>query len=309
MPPNLIAAIADEHIVEADDPAPVPWWSFTKTVLAAAALVLVARGRFALDEPLDTHPLNLRQLLQHTAGLPDYGGLPAYHAAVTAGDAPWTVDQLLHRADADTLLFQPGEGWAYSNIGYLFVRQLIEATTGGPLGAALDDLVLRPLGISEVIVAQTPADLSVIAWGNAAHYHPGWVYHGLLIGPAASAALLLHRLLTGALLPAPLLTAMTMPHPIGGPLADRPWRSTGYGLGLMIGQCEIEAGREMFADYIGHTGSGPDSSSAVYQQAGGNRTAAVFAPLGTPGLVERHAMTLAMTPERRPANIIPGLEI
>jgi D-alanyl-D-alanine carboxypeptidase len=182
-------------------------------------------------------------------------------------------------------------------IGYLLVRQLIEASTGSSLGVALDNLVLGPLDISGVGLAHTPADLTVTAWGNADQYHPGWVYHGLLIGPAASAALLLHRLLIGTLLPGPLLDAMTTPRPIGGSLPDRPWRSTGYGLGLMIGQCEIgiDENREAqtLANYIGHTGGGPGSSSAVYQQIGGPRTAAVFVPLEAPGLVERHAMMLA----------------
>ena len=51
----------------------VPWWSFTKTVLAAAALALVRDGRLALDEPLPGRPYTLRQLLQHRAGLTDYG--------------------------------------------------------------------------------------------------------------------------------------------------------------------------------------------------------------------------------------------
>ncbi len=31
----------------------VPWWSFTKSVLAAAALVLVRDGVLVLDEPFD----------------------------------------------------------------------------------------------------------------------------------------------------------------------------------------------------------------------------------------------------------------
>ena len=35
---------------------PVPWWSLTKTAIAAAALALVGDGRLALDEPLDARP-------------------------------------------------------------------------------------------------------------------------------------------------------------------------------------------------------------------------------------------------------------
>src|SRR5258708_40098707 len=54
---------------------PVPWWSFTKTILAATALVLVRDGRLALDRSVESRPFTLRQLLQHQSGLADYGGL------------------------------------------------------------------------------------------------------------------------------------------------------------------------------------------------------------------------------------------
>ena len=106
---------------------PAPWWSLTKAALAAGALVLVAGGRLELDASLAGRPFTLRQLLQHTAGLPDYGGLPAYHEAVARRAEPWSADELLRRVSSDTLLFSPGQGWAYSNVGYFFVRRLIEA--------------------------------------------------------------------------------------------------------------------------------------------------------------------------------------
>ena len=53
------------------DQARVPWWSFTKTALAAAALQLVARGQLGLDDRIDGRPYTLRQLLQHRAGVPN----------------------------------------------------------------------------------------------------------------------------------------------------------------------------------------------------------------------------------------------
>jgi hypothetical protein len=46
------------------DHARVAWWSFTKTALAAAALQLVGRGYFHLDERINSSPFTLRQLLQ-----------------------------------------------------------------------------------------------------------------------------------------------------------------------------------------------------------------------------------------------------
>jgi hypothetical protein len=71
--------------------------------------------------------------------------------------------------------------------------------------------------------------------GSASSYHPGWVYHGLAIGPLRDAALRLDRLMTGALLPPELLDPMGDAHPIGGPSPGRPWNTPGYGLGLMVG--------------------------------------------------------------------------
>ena len=58
------------------DAADVPWWSFTKTVIAAAALALVRDGRPRRStSTLPDRPYTLRQLLQHRAGLTEYGRL------------------------------------------------------------------------------------------------------------------------------------------------------------------------------------------------------------------------------------------
>jgi D-alanyl-D-alanine carboxypeptidase len=227
-----------------DRPAPladlarVPWWSFTKTVLATAALQLVARGCLSLDDRIDGRPYTLRQLLQHRAGVPNYGNLASYHEAVRRGDKPWTVGELLDRVPVDTLDFEPGQGWRYSNVGYLFVRQSIEAATGEDIGAALRRLVFDDLGLNSVKLATTPDDLAETAWGNAAQYDPGWVYHGLLVGTLGDAVRFLHKLMSGQVLPPALLTEMTKRHPIDGRWPGRPWDTAGYGLGLMIGQMQ-----------------------------------------------------------------------
>jgi CubicO group peptidase (beta-lactamase class C family) len=253
----------------------VPWWSFTKTVLAAGALVLVRDGRLALDEPLRDRPYTLRQLLQHRAGVANYGALSAYHDAVARNEDAWPVADLLARCHADQLLFAPGTGWTYSNIGYFQVRELIERTTQSRLDEALDRLVLRPLGVAGVRLSVDRKDFR-----NA--YDPRWVYHGLLMGSLRQAALLLQSLLAGNLLPSPLLSAMLDRYPVGGSIADRPWKAPGYGLGLMMGYTHGDA---LIA---GHTGGGPGSVIAVYQRldAGRRCTAATFEAGGTEGVVE-----------------------
>jgi len=265
--------------------APVPWWSFTKTVIAAAALVLVEEGRLALDDALDARPYSLRQLLQHRAGLPDYGELAEYHAAVARGDKPWPVPVMLARAEADRLRFPPGEGWGYSDIGYLLVRRAIEEATGDALGPALRRLVLRPLGIEAARLAETPGDLGEVAMGSAEGYHPGWVYHGLLVGPLGEAALLLHRLMAGALLEPAMLEAMRQAHRLLGPIPGRPWSAPGYGLGLMSG-----TGLPGLP-VAGHTGGGPGSAIAVYNfpDAAPARTVATFSLTEQAAIVEQAA--------------------
>ena len=45
----------------------VPWWSFTKTVIAAACLRAAGDGLLSLDEPLPAGGYTLRRLLRHEA--------------------------------------------------------------------------------------------------------------------------------------------------------------------------------------------------------------------------------------------------
>jgi CubicO group peptidase (beta-lactamase class C family) len=289
-PPFLSTAIPPGAAPAIDPVQPVvPWWSLTKTALAAAALRLVAERRLSLDDRIENRPYSLRQLLQHRAGVPNYGRLAAYHDAVARGDVPWRVEELLQRVAADHLDFAPGKGWAYSNVGYLFVRQIIEQTTGADMDSSLRRLLFEPLGLRSVRLARTAGDLVDTAWGNERQYDPGWVYHGLLIGTPMDAAHFLDHLLHGAVLPAELLAMMADPHPLGGPLEGRPWRTQNYGLGLMIGEMDA-AGLA-----IGHSGAGPGSVNAVYHfpQQTPPCTVAVFAESDDESVVEREAARIA----------------
>jgi hypothetical protein len=88
--------------------------------------------------------------------------------------------------------------------------------------------------------------------------------------------------LTGDLLPQPLLSAMLDRYSVGGLIAGRPWKTPAYGLGLMIGNVK---GGPLLA---GHTGGGPGSVMAVYHRLDAGRavTAATFEAGGEDGTVE-----------------------
>jgi CubicO group peptidase (beta-lactamase class C family) len=236
------------------DDKTVPWWSFGKTVLATAVMKLVEQNRLELDKSYKNIPGTLKQLLRHEAGQPDYASSKAYHEAVAVNETPWDFDQLIEKSNRHELLFQPGEGWMYSNIGYYYIRKIIEETMSCSLQEALDELIFKPLSISDVTVAGEQSDLI-----NCSHvkedYQPRWLYHGMLIGSLESACTILDALSKGKLVSSESLLHMKEAYELHFDIGNRPWKRPAYALGLMM---DLEDGS------FGHTGMGPDSIVAVY---------------------------------------------
>ncbi|AEX54600.1 D-alanyl-D-alanine carboxypeptidase [Rahnella aquatilis CIP 78.65 = ATCC 33071] len=243
---------------DGDFDARFPYWSFTKTTTAICALKLSENGFVDLDCCIDGAAYTLRQLLNHTAGLPDYGALKAYHDAVAAGEQPWSREKLLSAALAKGMLFAPGEGWSYSNVGYMLAREHIEAASGLDFAQLVADIITTPLGLTSVSQVTTREQFAELHCEAAGKYHPGWVYHGCLAGNVRDAARLLHGLFTGKLLSPASLAEMRVAYPLGGALEGRPWTACGYALGLMSGAMG-KAGAA-----AGHSGGGPSCVNAVY---------------------------------------------
>jgi CubicO group peptidase (beta-lactamase class C family) len=264
----------------------VPWWSIGKTVLAAAAFRLADQGRLDLDAPVTGKPFTARQLLAHTAGVPNYGHLAAYHEAVARGDAAWPVEELLVRTRADELLFMPGQGWSYSNVGYLFIRQLIERATDSELRSALHVTVFAPLGLHAVMTRRRD-DMDRLLWRGLKDYDPNWVYHGLVVGTPADAARFLDRLFTTPFLSDASRQAMFDAAPITFDLPNRPFGKPTAGTGLMIDP------QGPLGLWYGHSGGGPGSVSAVYRFANTGRVVAAFADNEDDGALERAVLELA----------------
>lgn len=249
---------SEKRHVDGSSDAYFPYWSFTKTVISICALKLVEDGILSLDAELPDAPYTLRQLLHHSSGLPDYGQFPEYAAAVKANERPWPRDAMLKLALSKGMLFKPDQGWSYSNIGYMYVRELVEGASQRSLGTVISELISNPLGLESVEFAQSREQFSRLYWSAAASYDPQWVYHGCLIGTVVDAVKLLHALFMGELLRPETLGLMTETKILGGPIAGRPWSQRGYALGLMSGTVDG------LGKVIGHSGSGPFSVNAVY---------------------------------------------
>ncbi|WAT06267.1 serine hydrolase [Rouxiella badensis] len=127
-----------------------PYWSFTKTVIAICALKLSEAGVIDLDAPLAGEAFTLRQLLMHTAGLNDYAQIAEYHRDVAANQLPWPRERLLEAVLAQGPLFTPGNGWCYSNVGYMLAREHIEAVSGKPFAHWVAEFISLPLELHSV---------------------------------------------------------------------------------------------------------------------------------------------------------------
>jgi CubicO group peptidase (beta-lactamase class C family) len=285
---TLVARIsADSDTgVSADNDTVVPWWSFTKTLIAATALAMVRDGDLVLDEELPGRDFTLRHLLQHRAGVADYGALTDYQAAVAREDDPWPVDVLLRNAGADRRRFKPGSGWEYSNTGYLLARQHLERVAGMALGPLLRKRLFEPLGVVCARIADRRRDLDGVMMIDCRSYDPRWVYHGLAVGPLRDAAGILHRLMTTDFLPWALRAEMSDGWHVENAGEGRPWLKASYGLGTMVGVSENGL------SVVGHSGGGPGSTIAVYHVLDSRTSVAAFAAGTEMGATETRAFGL-----------------
>ncbi len=68
--PRVCCAVVDASgVLRGDSSAAVaPWWSFTKTLLAACVLLIAEEGRLRLDEPFGEHPFTVGNCLRTGRG-------------------------------------------------------------------------------------------------------------------------------------------------------------------------------------------------------------------------------------------------
>ena len=129
--------------------------SISKTFTAAVILQLVEEGRLSLDQPvapllpefaLDKR-LTVRELLDHTSGLPDYFQNVKIDRPLQADpNATWTAQQTW--AYVPKKHPGPGRLWIYSNSNYLLLGELVKRVTGRPLSAEIRERLLDPLGLT-----------------------------------------------------------------------------------------------------------------------------------------------------------------
>jgi D-alanyl-D-alanine carboxypeptidase len=138
--------------------------STAKAFSGAVALTLVDHRVLRLDDTLRERlpqlpdaweSVTLRQLLQHTSGLPDYSQSAGFLAALRA-DPRHHFDsrRLLDYVATEPLRFEPGTQYRYSNSDNIAVALMAEAATGTPYEELLRKLVYAPLRLHSTSLPQ-----------------------------------------------------------------------------------------------------------------------------------------------------------
>jgi CubicO group peptidase (beta-lactamase class C family) len=143
--------------------------SFTKQFTAMAVMLLVRDGKLRYDQTLtEIFPdfpaygksVTIRNLLNHTGGLPDYEDL--MDATEKAkGSAIWSPEHQIQDNEVLALLkketkgqFAPGTSWSYSNSGYVVLGLIVAKASGQSYGDFLHARIFAPLHMDRTLVYQ-----------------------------------------------------------------------------------------------------------------------------------------------------------
>lgn len=149
-----------------DDATSYNWASITKTMTAIAILQLRDRSRLSLDDPAVRYIPELRQV--HDAFGPidavTIRTLLTHSAGFRNPTWPWDCDdsancdwqpfeptrwsQILAMMPYTHVAFAPGSRWSYSNLGYVFLGQIIERLSGDDFEVYITKNILMPLGMT-----------------------------------------------------------------------------------------------------------------------------------------------------------------
>ena len=232
--------------------------SITKQFTSATVLRLAERGKLSLGDtitkfltgfPLQGNVVTVRQLLNHTSGIPSYTGLGPRWSRTMRQDVP--PDSLVALVSGLPFDFPPGTQWRYNNSGYVMLGMIIEKVTGQPYGSYLRDSLLAPLGLTST----TYCDQRPLIKHRAQGYEPadngGFVNAqplsmtqpfaaGALCSTVGDLAAWTRALFDGRVVNPMSLAAMTTPDK----LADGKPLQYGFGLGVatLDGHRAIEHG-------------------------------------------------------------------
>ncbi|MBK7829492.1 serine hydrolase domain-containing protein [Nannocystis sp.] len=239
--------------------------SVTKTVTAALLLRLQEDGLVDLDAPISDYvdtpvpkadEISVRQLLNHTSGIANYLNSPNFFD-IADGVRVWEPAELVQLGVDLGPVFDPGQGWEYSNTNYIIAGLIAEAVTGQTFGQAVRATILDPAGLDE-----TYFDGEETVEGELAHgYIPGedltFSHHPSAAWAAGAMVMTVGDLAawTDALLRGPLLSDASKEEMLDVVATGNP-ETPYYGLGVEMPSLDVGA-------VVGHGGLFPGYTAAM----------------------------------------------
>ncbi|WP_159803589.1 serine hydrolase domain-containing protein [Arthrobacter zhaoguopingii] len=255
-------ATAGTADLAADTPIPadgeVRIGSASKTFSAVVALQLVEEGLLELDRSVDTYlpgiikgegidpkAITVRQLLQHTSGLPEYTTEVIVNEASADRDIYRSPRDVLDLALGQPAIFPAGERHQYTNTNYIVLGLIIERVTQRPLAEQIHDRIVTPLDLKHTYLPE-PGETG-LRGEHPLGYHKdakgelrdvteydsstAWA-SGAMVSTPAELNTFMKAVLDGELLePAELDQMLT-----GIPTGDKIIPGSTYGLGLESGE-------------------------------------------------------------------------
>jgi D-alanyl-D-alanine carboxypeptidase len=133
--------------------------SVAKAFSGAVALNLVHDGRLGLDDtiaqrlggmPAAWGSVTVRQMLNHTSGLPDYTKSKGFIRQAEKDPRGFVSPRkVIGWVRAEPLEFAPGSRYEYSNTDNIVIGLIVEAVAGQSYGDALKEIVFGPAGLRQ----------------------------------------------------------------------------------------------------------------------------------------------------------------
>jgi len=129
--------------------------SVTKQFTGMAIVLLQERGKLSVNDPMCKYlsdcpqawqAITIKNLLTHTAGIPNYTEFPDF---MKTAAAEATAAELTNRFRDKPLQFALGEKFAYSNSGYFLLGMIVERASGKSYADFLQENIFTPLGMKQ----------------------------------------------------------------------------------------------------------------------------------------------------------------
>jgi CubicO group peptidase (beta-lactamase class C family) len=135
--------------------------SLSKQFTAMGIMILKERKLLNYDDnikkffpDLPYNNITIRNLLTHTSGLPGYEEQFAKKWDPKKIAFNKDVIQMLQQ-EKDTLFFEPGTNWKYSNTGYVLLASIIEKVSGKSYNEFMAENIFQPLSMTHTFIYNT----------------------------------------------------------------------------------------------------------------------------------------------------------